>query len=210
MNMANYIHFAKIVEEVRYRKEMNIPPDFDRGEIQNKTKSQFSLTKDMDKLEAKMEISKVFEIPDDIKKMLLLTDPPKDPDLLRLPFPIIFLDISISKGEAELDETTDIIRGIIIEERKVKSKTGDDYGRIFSVAYRTDETFEGKQYHALDETLFNVDSKNIRFKYSLRPKISKSLQKFIFNFVLFLNQPEVRLVEEVHRTKELMEKRRLR
>jgi len=207
MNMANYIKFMRCVEAVKARKESGRPADFSRGEIDEKPKPQFYLTADTQKTQMIAENAKVFEIPEDIKQMLLLTDPPKDPELLRLPFPEIFLEVSISKYDGEFDEESDCIYGILVKETKTIGRPSNKEGRVFSIAYRTDETQKGKPYMFLDETVFNVDSSGLRFRYQLKPKISKTLKRFVFNFVLFLNQPEVRLVEEVHRTKEHWEKR---
>ena len=203
MNMANYIKFIEAVRGVRFCKENNIELRV-RSDVDTKKKPEFYMTNDLLSLENSIGSAKIFEIPEDVRKSLLLTDPPKNPDMLRLPFPSVFLDVNISKMEGNLDENTDIVYGILIVERKVLDEsTGKEEGRVFTTVIRDDE--DGYAY--LDENIFNIDSKGLRFQYKHRPKTAIALQKFIYNFVLFLNQPEVKIIESVPRTREQQEKR---
>lgn len=151
--------------------------------------------------------AKTFDIDDEIKVLLLNTNPPKDAKLLKLPFPSIFVDINITNEEAELDPDDREIRGLMVTEREVLNPEGKHIGRVFNVIHRTEGREQNKEnYVFVDESVFSVENDLIRFKYSNRPKTSEVLQKFVYNFILFLNQPDVERIE-VHRSPEQNYKR---
>jgi hypothetical protein len=208
MNMKFYQEFLTVVEAVKMQKDMGGKEIIERGNkpLPAEDKSYYIST-DFDRTLGNLELSKVFDIDDDIKVLLLNTTPPKDSALLKLPFRSIFIDINITKEEAELDATDEEIKGLLVIEREVVSDSGRHEGRVFNVLYRTESANEKGRYVYLDEAIFSVEEGSpVRFRYGISPKTAKVLQQFVYNFILFMNQPEIERIE-VYRTPEQNAKR---
>lgn len=229
MNMKFYQEFLTVAEAIllqkKYCEGKGMIELAVKKEMSQEEKERHYITVDIPKLIANIEKSKVFDIDDETKMLLLNTTAPKDSSLLKLPFPSIFIDISISKEEAELDEGIDMLKGFYVVEREVTEQDGKHVGRVFNVAFKTEEHMNIKdiekryqginikiepsldQSFFLDEVIFAVENeKELKFRHSILPKSSRLIQQFIYNFVLFMNQPEVEQIH-VYRTAEQNEKR---
>jgi hypothetical protein len=211
VNMKFYQEFLTVAEAIQLKEEMGETKDLKtRSPVTPEEKAEmknFYVSLNLDKMLGTLEVSKIFDIDDETKVLLLNTNAPKDTSLLKLPFSSIFIDINITKEEAELDEGISEIKGILVIERDVVEPDGRKAGRVFNVVYRSDCLDEKEQAVYLDEALFAIeDDDTIKFRYSVAPKTAKILQQFVYNFILFMNQPEIERVE-VYRTPEQNAKR---
>lgn len=207
-NMRYYQEFADAVEAVLLSKkheEMKKTREPLTPKIQEDLNKYYMSAKPNQILDT-LETSKVFDIDNEIKVLLLNTNPPKNAGLLKLPFKSIFIDINITNEEAELEDCDKEVKGLLVIERDVLNPEGKREGRVFNVVYRTEVTDESKEpYLYVDEAIFIIENETIRFVYK-RPKTSDVIQRFLYNFILFMNQPEIERID-VHRTPEQNQKR---
>lgn len=156
--------------------------------------------------------AKVFEIDEITKKMLMNTKPPTEGHLLRLPFKTIFIDIKATKDEVDFGGGINNIRGILATEYEDIDNT---LSRLFRIAFIVDveddipmpKSFE--KVATVEEIFIEIVNDEIKFKTQSRPKLQSFIQQFIFNFILFLNQPEVEFIN-ILRTPEENMKRMMR
>lgn len=170
-----------------------------------------------EKIEEGLSKSKIFEVDDDIKKLLLLTKTPdhtKNEDL-HLPFPYIFIDVSLSKEELEevgitIDSDVDEVCGIILSEGKLflnqtrridvgrdltmsimvykKNKKGEDmvsFNNLYDHAMIKDEI--KKQFGVYSKPEDGTD----RDETFVGRKTKRMVYNFSLNFLNFINNPEV-------------------
>jgi len=67
----------------------------------------------------------IFEVTDDVKRLLVLTKTPKINDMIKLPFPVIFIDVNFKRKEMQtlgIDIGFDEIQGIIVQEGRIYFK----------------------------------------------------------------------------------------
>lgn len=121
--------------------------------------------------------SRIFEISDDIKKLLMMTDTPKRNEQVRLPFNEIFLDVAFSREEFEAQgispKYADYVRGIAIttgnfvfgkneiismEEYEAKKKVGLGI-RISICSVINSNVINADE--GISECIFDVFNKNI-------------------------------------------------
>lgn len=94
MNASNYIRFANYFRAFEYTAKNS--PEY----ILSEGRSTESFLENINK---GIALSKIFEIEDDIKKLLILTKTPNKNQDVRLPFPYMFLDVNFTREElAEL------------------------------------------------------------------------------------------------------------
>ena len=156
----------------------------------------------------------VYELEEDVMRYVSMNrTPPKDIiKKLKLPFKCIFIETEISSNDVE-NLGVDKISGMLIQETSLLSRveTGDvgslsynNLGRVFLVYYLCED---GGKYW-IDEFKIVVDSINdLHIHYSDKDTM-KFLRKFLMNFILFINDPEVEWV--YHKRDENNVRRRLR
>jgi hypothetical protein len=181
---------------------------------------------------------KIFEIDENIKKLLALTDAPKinDDECVRLPFDNIFLECQFTKEELEdygvSPKYANLVKGIAVtkgnfifgedeyyknpkslKEYEAREKVGNGLRITMCSIIDRDEGGE--------EVLFDVFNKNINLDEEYKDKkidiienptsdrdLRDFVHKFILNFLNFLNNPEVEYIE--HKRSESNIKRKLR
>jgi hypothetical protein len=161
--------------------------------------------------------SKVFEISDEIKKLLSLTDTPIKNDEIKLPFPFIFLDMQFTKEElAELGieiEAKKII-GVLVREG-VLYKGEEEYGKDLRFSIMLEGINEQEKedvwfvtFHRnfnLDKDLEQLKIMHIRLPHSDK-KSEDFIYKFFLNFLNFLHNPDIEYIE-VSRSQKNIERR---
>jgi hypothetical protein len=90
MNSEHFIKFVKYFGEFCYNRKYNPEAILSFG----RQSDEF-----INSIKTSLANCKVFEISDETKKLLALTDPPNKNDEVKLPFPFIFLDVSFTKEE---------------------------------------------------------------------------------------------------------------
>lgn len=152
--------------------------------------------------------SKVFELTEPVKKLLLLTDPPKSSISQRLPFGSIFLDVAFSHVELEslgMESEYAETFGILVSEQDfiVEEQTGTmtkigDAGKILRVIVCSKTLNGDTLYDTLNIPKEDFGLKdNVEFK--MNPNTPKKFKDFITKFVLnslnFVNDPEIEWVD---------------
>jgi hypothetical protein len=167
-----------------------------------------------------LKSSVIFEIDDNIKKLLVLTDAPVNNDELKLPFPFIFLDVKFTKEElaqlgVEIDaeDFTGILgsEGVMVNTRDDKTVVGRNLR--LSTATHLIKDNEEIWFDTFNENInlnedwkgFNV--KTIRSEVSDK-KVRKFIHRFFINFLYFINNPEVEYRE--HKRSPESQARRIR
>lgn len=176
---------------------------------------------------------RVFEVSDNLKKLLAMTDAPKinEEELVRLPYDDIFLDVAFTRDELIDYGITpiyaDMLRGIAVTKGNMIWNRGDE-----NVSYDTYEsqkrvgnglriTMCSSIYQTRHEVLFDVFNKNINLDDEYKDKdieiienptsdskLRDFVHKFVLNFLNFLNNRDVEYVER--RTSESNIKRKLK
>jgi hypothetical protein len=167
---------------------------------------------------------KIFEINENIKKLLALTDAPKinDEEYVRLPFDDIFLECQFTKEELEdygvNTKYANLLKGIAVtrgnfiikEEEYLSPKSLKEYenrekignGLRITMCSIWDKKGGG------EEVLFDVFNKNVNLDEEYEGKkleiienptsdrdLRDFIHKFVLNFLNFLNNPEVEYIE---------------
>jgi hypothetical protein len=159
--------------------------------------------------------AKVFNINDNIKKLLCLTDTPAKNDDIKLPYPFMFLDVKFTKEELAsygIEINHKNIIGILFKEGTIANSKGDILGKDLNITFlsETDEkiwfdTF-GKNFNffhdeeELKKRLVNTEVSD--------EKARDFAHRFVLNFLNFLNNPDIEYVE--HKRSEANIKRRLK
>lgn len=136
MNAKHYVDFVKYAKGFEYNYKTN--PDYVTSEGRSTDKFIMNIM-------AGIKKSHIFEIDDDIKKLLALTTTPNKNDDINLPFPYIFLDVGFTKKELNdlgiNTKKTDEIIGIMVT-------TGN-------LVYGGDDTFKKAMIKKMNEMLDN-------------------------------------------------------
>jgi len=168
---------------------------------------------------------KVFEVDDDIKRILLLTDAPKDEVDVKLPFPSMFIEVSFSR--AELDEfckrsKQEAVYGILVRKGELLATVSKrKLGTGLRLSTCSDKQMDGGLYRNISTFNLGADeTKEPVFVYNENHEvvttevvaIDKHTEKFLDNFVRcfihFLNNPEVKQVECVRSEKNVKRKQK--
>ena len=158
----------------------------------------------------------VYEVEDEVMRYISMNKPPSDRTIIHklgLPFKSIFIETEIT--DKDVDIAVNSIKGLMITESSMYEEPLDRkdakdvlklkvLGRMFMVYYLCIDN--GRAY--IDEIKIDVDKKtHLQFAYDDN-KTVKFLHDFIINFLLFINDPEVELVE--HKRTEKNKARRIR
>jgi hypothetical protein len=175
--------------------------------------------------------SKIFELDDDIKNLLLLTDAPDevDDDELMLPFPDMFIECSITEADIKKfcpKAKSYAIFGILIRKGKLLTRTplnpitdGIGVGEGLRITVCHEKKHRGEAYRNLTTYNTQTNESDMDFSYSyselderepVDTMLDKSSKSFVTDFVRcllhFLTNPEVKLLE-VHRGKKNKQRR---
>lgn len=155
--------------------------------------------------------AKIFEINDEIKKLLCLTNTPIENDEIKIPFEVIFLDVSFTREELEdfgISIKADEIIGITFREGILKGRETKQVGKnlritMMSLNAKKDIWFDTfNKNHNIDE-----EYKDFKLQVMENPttdKIARDfIHKFVLNFLNFLNNPEVEYREHKRSTKNI-------
>ena len=202
---------------------------------------QRKFAKEGSRLDAENELVKgllnshLFEIDNDIKRLLVLTRTPKTNEALHLPFDTMFLDISFKKEELAnlgIDIEIDEIVGILLQKSYTysslgvkKTATGEEIesdktkplGACINISYYGIK--DGKPYFETTANNVNLDDK-LACDIPVEPAEKKILglapeyrktQKFIhlfsLNVINFINNPEIELQEQHYDEQRMYRKR---
>lgn len=158
---------------------------------------------------------KVFEIDDETKKLLCLTETPLKNDEVKLPFEYLFLDVQFTKEELEdlgIEISAKEITGIMASEGILTNgeiNVGKDLRITMLSVIENDEVW----FDTFNKN-FNLEEeyKDFHFQVKENPTTDKKarefVHKFFLNFINFLNNPEVEYVE--HKRSEKNIQRRLK
>lgn len=206
MNCENFVKFTDTFRTFQYAKK-NMPEmvmslqqsgeEFDRNITESLVKCR------------------VFEISDDIKRLLCLTDPPNKNDEVHLPYPKMFLDVDFKQewlSDIGVDIDAKHIVGILFGEGVLKVDDLKDDEKIVG----KDLNITTSSLQANDEYWFDTFNKNMTisveyksFKMNVREnpttdkKAREFVHKFVINFLNFINNPEVEIIEHARSQKNI-------
>lgn len=208
MNSEHFIKFAKYFMAFCYNAEHN--PAVLLGEGQVRPEFYNDIAKCLPQ-------SRVFEISDEIKKLLSLTDTPLINDEVKLPFQNIFLDIEFTKEELAgfgIEIEARKIIGVLIREG-ILTDGKDKFGKDLRLSVMLEGVNEqGKEdiWFVTFNRNFNLEKeyegmniKHIKLPHS-DEKSENFIYKFFLNFLNFLYNPETEYVE-VSRSQKNVERR---
>jgi len=171
----------------------------------------------LDTITNNMRDSHLFEITDDLKRLLVLTSTPKVNDAVHLPFSTIFIDVNFKRDEMlnlGVDIGYDEIVGIMLTEAKLIRYGGEGERMLMT----TSDLAEKKSYgSALRITILGLHNEEMQFDVYNRnfnltdeakelaargrttiekidmtdPRARKFAHHFALNFLNFLQDPEV-------------------
>lgn len=149
----------------------------------------------------------LFEINDDVKKLLALTKTPRDNESIKLPFPYIFIDTSFDKIEMEklnINLGYEKIIGILLYSRELEIENRLPLLQRLFRAKKETETEEqiGAVFFNKNNGRIGFDAVSIMLEDEIVSKIKGKLDKNSFKFVgdfsikllNFLNTPDVEVI----------------
>jgi len=203
-NMTNYINFVKAFEQYKLNKSIDPNSVEDSG---------VSGEEFIENYDTSIPLCKVFEIGDDIKRLLLLTKTPSldDGEQINLPFDYIFLDIAFTRAELEqagIDipkkDTFKSIQGIMFSkghlyaEKDIDNPNKLPVGNNLRVSAMMTYDDNSIEFNTMNRILWVKDEKMVAIgNERISSKIKKSLGDFVINFVHFLNNPEIEYLARV-------------
>lgn len=141
---------------------------------------------------------KIFEISKQLLLILDKTDAPVDADI-KLPYDSIFIEFDNKWLREEMEEYyVEVPRGILIF--KFNSNEVDDHFMVLLIDY-DDPSGTGTTTMYLDKNLKPSFIKRIPVHNSKMKKISKRYINIIKNLLLFINNPDVKMVEHKRSSK---------
>ena len=219
----NSEHFVKYVEYWKAHKKALVEhPETVFTKYNVKGEKNTLDTQFVSEMGFALEQAKVFEVDDDQKKLLSLTDAPMKNDEINLPFDTIFLDVSFSKKELEelgvVTKEAEEIVGIMIRKSELVSVKGCAFHTTPTNSKKCQNKGVGASMGTAlrfsimslmgDEALWDTFSRNINLypedegdllTHEDNPvvdkKVAKFIHKFFLSFLNFLNNPEVEYVE---------------
>lgn len=159
------------------------------------------------------EYGSVYELEDDVMRYITMNHaPPKDiVKKLKLPFKSIFIETEITRDDVD-SLGVDKICGMLIVETSILSRVElenssldyKNHGRIFIIYYLCEDMHK----YWIDEFKIVIDTiDDLHFHYGDKSTFN-FLKRFLMNFILFLNDPEVEYV--YHKRDEKNIERRIR
>lgn len=157
-----------------------------------------------DKILMDLTRARVFEIDDTVKRMLLMT---KEPELsyeeLKLPFSPMFLDITILPEDLDIGKSMESIEGLFICPSHHKDENIEiDFFAVMNVTKNDKHIFMNK---TTITTRVKAGGFKIEHQY-VNKKEYQAIKRLIFNFILFLRQPDVKTIEIVKSEKNILRK----
>lgn len=157
---------------------------------------------------------KVFEIDDNQKKLLSLTDAPKLNNGINLPFPFTFIDVGFSKKDFEdmgMNQDFDEVTGIMLSKGNLVYDHKQGFGADLNDEITPDQEIVGNglritvMFTKGDYIWFNTFTRELDILDSYKDlvkqedKEDKDVKDFAHNFALaflnFLNTPDIELVQ---------------
>ena len=141
----------------------------------------------------------IFEIKESLKDLLLATNPPKNFDMIRLPFPYIFLDVGITKEEAKnfgLDMKYNKITGILIQKTEAEQFSNEKECEVKNVIYAVYFN-EGNGRVGFDRIPLITEDDLIIHKSAYKLVSKKDVgivSDLALNILSFINTPDVELI----------------
>ena len=233
MNMSNYLEFMKIFSWTKSKSpdiEL-LPMSSLKQKLELYEKMGCKTKEDTERLmeqrgkamvgyiETAMPQAQFFEIDKIQKRLLMLSDRPKDKRILRevrLPYPAVFLDIELDDTELPLeviredpDSKAEVksINGILVMEVKtveespdlIKFSTKFDdkekiIGRMFYMAYCVRHSKNGLPYASIYDLMIPIDDDpSIKFDKYGKHQLN-FFKTFLINFCLFITHPDVKTI----------------
>ncbi len=156
---------------------------------------------------------KIFEIDDNTKKLLLLTNPPDENEDVMLPFDNVFLDVGFTKEELNqlgLDMGYLEVSGILFNKGQLVSKEDKVVAgtalRITIFSRKDQETVWFDTFNTNVKITHNFQRYGVKHNQSTDKKARKLTHHFTLNFLNLLHNPEIKLVEVI-RSKKNQERR---
>ncbi|MCP3684424.1 MAG: hypothetical protein GY861_17230 [bacterium] len=201
------------IDKTKYYKKAGIKTK-EEQEHQEAMRTKYMLKN----MKAGLQLAKVFEIDKIEKRLMLLTEAPKDKRILKkvkLPFPAIFLDLDIDSSELDVEVDFKSLSGLLVCSLKADY---DDKGwkdehlglcemddktrphQMLYVAYSgIAHTSEYGETFFVDDILIPVEVPDDYKVHYHDKKNLNFLRDFIINFLLFVNNPDIEYVQ-VNRT----------
>lgn len=212
MNLENYQKFKGIFSLIINNPEFNYENAIRYRDLYNPETDERSREVLINNVGYAIKNAKFFEIDKIEKRLMLLTETPRNKNILkevRIPYPCIFLDINIKKEEMDYDIEADEIIGMIISELKeydikrierneniVEIKENPILNsflrnRFYHITYGV---IKGS-YISIQEAVISIDSKENEIKeIGTNKKQYKFIKNFLINFLLFITNPEIELI----------------
>lgn len=207
MNSENFIKFVKYFNAFEWLKENR--PEATVSTYGFEGYQDDKAKRFRDNIRLGIEKSKIFEVPDDIKKLLCLTDTPNKNEEVHLPFPVVFIDVHFTKEElAELGidiEAPEMI-GIMFREGILISHKEEVVGKDLNITMLSGQTNGETWFDNFNKNWnINKEFKDHKCEILENPTTDKKarefIHKFTLNFLNFLNNPEVEYVEHIRSAK---------
>lgn len=159
--------------------------------------------------------SKIFEVDEDVKKLLCLTKTPLNNDDINLPFPYNFIDVKFTKEELAklgIEIKARQIIGIMFSKGELTHQDTKEYiGKNLRITILTDMNKNGKDIVWFDT--FNECNNITNEKYKHHGikitkvksdnKSKKFAHRFILNFLNFINDPNIKVIERTRSQKNI-------
>jgi hypothetical protein len=213
MNCENYLRFLKAFAVFRQHPELHI-------QSVGQTWEYFE-----GNIATGLVQAKIFEIDDEMKKMLILTKTPNKNDDVKLPFPYVFLDVNFKKEELAqlgIKVNTDEIIGILMTKGNLVFKSDcnktdirfkhipSEVGTSLRISMFSEQGGEAwwdsynTNVNLLDEVKdMNIDVQQVK---TSDKKARDFVHLFCLNFLNFLHNPEVEYIQHIRSEKNLQRK----
>lgn len=189
-NMSEFLEFLKIVDMFKAGKKTPYIRSFPKKLKENSQWFNEYSQSMMYKIQLDLERVKPFDIDDRTKRAMLMTNIPKDKDVLktlRLPYPVVFLNLDITTHDEEIEYGKRVI-GCMISEQYIRK---DDWCFFVFFALYHEDGFTLEHF----KISFTDVAKNMDYA-SKTTRIRSVLKRLIVNTILFINEPDIELVHK--------------
>lgn len=213
MKCINFIRFVKSFEAFEWAKE-NMPETTisfygdDEMSLNQNEKDKRALNF-RGGIRNAIEKAKLFELDDEIKKLLCLTETPNKNDDIFLPFDFIFIDVNFTKEELKgfgIEIDAEELTGILVKEGVLTLNEKEIVGRDLNITMLSSQN-NGEVWFDTFNKNCNVNEKYQKYRIKIienkttDKKARNFLHKFVLNFLNFLNNPEVEYIEHLRSEK---------
>lgn len=171
----------------------------------------------IENIERGINASKIFEISNDLKKLLILTKTPRDNEEVKLPFPVMFLDVDFTKEELEelnIKIDANKIIGILAQRGVMLDNGGNVVGSDLNICMLSIQANEEVWFDTFNKNV-NIEDKELEGSKvkvlendTTDKKARDFVHKFFLNFINFVNSPDVSYVEQKRSEKNIQRKRK--